>query len=347
MKCFHNRLGIDFTYYDQNSTDQIISLASSSASGYQYRLVNAGSIQNRGIELAINGRAFQVKDWALDLGVNFSKNWNKVNSLVDGMSYFELEKATWCGVSVGAEVGQNYGSIVGTDFLRDDKGNYIINRETGLPYVSETTKTIGNASWDWTGGGYLTLSYKNFRLSAGFDVKVGADLFSMSMRSAYATGKAKETLAGREGWYQSEEQRKQANQTSDSWTPTGGYVVPGVYGDVDANGNIVASTEKNTSYVNPESYWKSAADNCPSLFVYDNSYVKCREITFGYTFPQKLFGNVVKGLSVSFVARNPFIIWKNIPNIDPDSGYNTSGLGLEYGSLPSRRSYGLNVNVKF
>ena len=85
------------------------------------------------------------------------------------------------------------------------------------------------------------------------------------------------------------------------------------------------------------------------MFIYDNSYIKCREITFGYTFPEKLLSKlkIVKDLSVSFVARNPFIIWKRIPNIDPDSGYNTSGLGLEYGSLPSRRSYGFNVNIKF
>ena len=77
------------------------------------------------------------------------------------------------------------------------------------------------------------------------------------------------------------------------------------------------------------------------------AYIKCREITFGYTFPTSMLGKFVRSLSVSFVARNPFIVWKNIPNIDPDSNYNTSGLGLEYGSLPSRRSYGFNVNVKF
>lgn len=101
--------------------------------------------------------------------------------------------------------------------------------------------------------------------------------------------------------------------------------------------------------MNPENYWSVAASNAPSMFVYDNSYVKCREITFGYTFPERLLGGgkVVKSLSISAVARNPFIIWKNIPNIDPDSGYNTSGLGLEYGSLPSRRSFGINVNLKF
>lgn len=344
MKFFNYRMGLDITYYNQNSRDQIIRLASSSTSGYANRLINAGEIQNRGVEIALNGRALQLKDFAWDLGVNFSKNNNKVKKLVDGMDYFELEKATWCGVSVGAEVGQNYGSIVGKDFKRNADGQVIINSETGMPIVDDKTHVLGNASWDWTGGWYTTFSYKNFRLSASFDVKVGADLFSMSMRSAYQTGKAKETLAGREEWYQSEEARLAAGKTIAEWRAEGkarGYVIPGVIEQADG------SFKPNDIPVNPEAYWKSAADNAPSMFIYDNSYVKCREITFGYTFPEKMLGNFVKGLTVSFVARNPFIVWKNIPNIDPDSGYNTSGLGLEYGSLPSRRSYGLNVNVKF
>ncbi len=344
MKFFNGRLGLDMTYYNQLSKDQIIRLATSSTSGYNYHLVNAGEIENKGIEVALNGRVFQYKDFAWDAGVNFSKNINKVKSLVDGMNYFEIEKATWCGVSVGAEVGENYGSIIGKDFKRTADGQVIINGTTGLPEVSETTHTLGNASWDWTGGFYSTFTYKNFRLSAGFDVKVGADIFSMSMRSAYATGKASGTLEGREEWYRSEENRKAANMTLDEWRAAGkceGYVVPGVIDNGDG------TYRKNDIPVNPETYWKTASENAPSMFIYDNSYIKCREITFGYTFPEKWLGKVVKSLSVSFVARNPFIVWKRIPNIDPDSGYNTSGLGLEYGSLPSRRSYGLNVNVKF
>ena len=346
MKFLNNRLSLDVTYYNQKSTDQIIRLASSSTSGYNYSLINAGEIQNKGIEIALNGRVLQYKDFAWDAGANFSKNVNTVNALVDGMDYFELEKATWCGVSVGAEVGKDYGSIIGKDFKRNANGDVIINPETGLPFVDENTKTLGNASWDWTGGFYSTFTYKNFRLSASFDVKVGADLFSMSMRSAYQSGKATETLEGRDAWYQSEEARKAANMTIDEWRAAGkcqGYIVPGVIENADG------TFRNNDIPVNPESYWKSAADNAPSMFIYDNSYVKCREITFGYTFPEKMLTSlkVVKALNVSFVARNPFIIWKNIPNIDPDSGYNTSGLGLEYGSLPSRRSYGINVNVKF
>lgn len=347
VKFLHNRVGLDVTYYDQKSKNQIIRLATSSASGYQYRLINAGEIINRGIEIAINGRALQVGDFAWDLGVNFSKNKNLVNKLVEGMDYLELEKATWCNVSVGAEVGKNYGSIMGPDFQRTADGQVIVGQD-GLPLADDKLRTIGNSTWDWTGGAYTTFTYKNFRLSAAFDVKWGADIFSMSMRSAFASGKAAETLEGREEWYKSEEQRKAAGLSLAEWTPTGGYLVDGVVQTgTDANGKPIY--EKNTRYVNPENYWSVAAANAPSMFVYDNSYIKCREITFGYTFPEKLLGNgkVVKSLSISAVARNPFIIWKNIPNIDPDSGYNTSGLGLEYGSLPSRRSFGINVNLKF
>ena len=344
MKFLNGRVGIDATYYDQSSINQIISLASSSTSGYSARLVNAGEIQNRGIELAVNGRAVQVGDFAWDLGVNFSKNSNKVISLVEGMDYFELEKATWCGVSVGAEVGENFGSIIGKDFLRTEDGQAIIDPETGLPKVDEQTKTLGNASWDWTGGFYSTFTYKNFRLAAGFDVKVGADLYSMSMRSAYQTGKAMETLPGRDEWYRSEDAREAAGMTLEQWRESGsmdGFIAPGVIDNGDG------TYRPNDIPVNPENYWKAVAENAPGTFVYDNSYVKCREITFGYTFPERLLGKSIKGLSLSFVARNPFIVWKNIPNIDPDSAYNTSGMGLEYGSLPSRRSFGFNINLKF
>lgn len=344
MKFFNNRLSLDITYYNQRSKDQIIGLASSSTSGYDYRLINAGEIKNEGIEIALNGRIMHHKDFAWDAGLNFSKNTNKVLDLVDGMDYFEIEKARWCNVTVGAEVDKNYGSILGPDFVRNEMGQVVIDPESGLPKVDSKLRTLGNASWDWTGGFYTTFTYKNFRLSAGFDVKVGADLFSMSMRSAYMTGKAAETVAGREEWYRSEERRMEAGMTPSEWLASGnreGYIVPGVIDNGDG------TYRENNIPVNPQDYWTHVGNYAPSMFIYDNSYIKCREITFGYTFPEKWLGKFVKSLSVSFVARNPFTIWKNIPNIDPDSGYNTSGMGLEYGSLPSRRSYGFNVNVKF
>lgn len=344
LKFLKNRIGLDFTYYSQLSKNQIMGMASSSTSGYGYRLINAGEIENKGVEIALNTRPIQTKDFSWDLNFNFSKNSNKVKKLVDDMDMFELEKATWLDVQVAAKVGENFGSIVGPDFQRNENGDILIDPSTGLPMYDKSNHVLGNASWDWTGGVYTNFSYKNISLSAVFDVKVGSDLYSMSARAAHETGKSMATLEGREAWYKSEEARQAAGYAKDSpdWIPTGGFIAPGVIDNGDG------TYRENDIVINPEKYWMSVCRNAPSMFIYDNSYVKCREITLSYTLPKAWLKNVVDGLTISFVARNPFIVWKNIPNIDPDSNYNnTTGMGMEYGSLPSRKSYGFNVNVKF
>lgn len=344
LKFLKNRIGLDFTYYNQVSKNQIMSMANSWTTGYQYRLINAGEIENKGIEIALNTRPIQVKDFSWDLNINFSKNSNKVKRLVDDMDMFELEKASWLDVQVAAKVGENFGSIVGPDFERNANGDILIDAQTGLPKYDKSNHVLGNASWDWTGGVFTNFTYKNLSLAAVFDVKVGADLYSMSARASYESGKSKETLAGRDAWYKSEEQRQAAGiaKGSADWKPTGGFIAPGVIDNGDG------SYRPNDIIINPEDYWMSVCRNAPSMFIYDNSYVKCREITLSYNVPKSWLKNIVSNLTLSFVARNPFIVWKNIPNIDPDSNYNnTTGMGLEYGSLPSRKSYGFNINVKF
>lgn len=344
LKFFQHRMGLDVTYYSQVSRDQIMGMASSWASGYTYRLINAGEIENRGIEIALNSRPIALKDFSWDLNLNFSKNSNKVRRLVDDVDLFELEKATWLDVQVAAKVGENFGAIVGPDFKRNDAGQILIDKATGLPEYDKNNHVLGNASWDWTGGVVSTLTYKNLSLSTILDIKVGADLYSMSARAAHESGKDPITLEGRDAWYRSEETRQAAGYAKGSpyWTPTGGFVAPGVVDNGDG------TYSPNTKIINPEDYWMSVSRNAPAMFIYDNSYVKMREITLTYNVPQHWFKKAIKGMSLSFVARNPFIIWKNIPNIDPDSNYNnTTGMGLEYGSLPSRKSYGFNINVKF
>lgn len=343
-KFLNNRIGLDFTYYNQISKDQIMGVASSWATGYTYRLINAGEIQNQGIEITLNTRPVQTGDFAWDLNFNFSKNSNKVKKLVDNMDMFELEKASWLDVQIAAKVGENFGSIVGPDFVRNKNGDILIDPQTGLPKYDKSNHVLGNASWDWTGGISTSLHYKNLSLSALFDIKVGADLYSMSARAAHESGKSPATLKGRDEWYHSEELRQEAGipKGSSEWKPTGGFVAPGVIDNGDG------TYRKNDIIINPEDYWMSVCRNAPSMFIYDNSYVKCREIVLAYQLPKKWLGKVIQDMSVSFVARNPFIVWKNIPNIDPDSNYNnTTGMGLEYGSLPSRKSYGINVNIKF
>ena len=342
-KWLNHRISLDFTFYHQVSRDQIIAMATSPASGYDYRLINAGAILNQGFEITFGARLVQVKDFSWDLNINWSKNNNKVLKLTEGTTELELAKATWCNVYVSAREGENYGAICGPALARNEEGRVIVDANTGLPKYTSENKVLGNAQWDWTGGVSTTLRWRMLTLSALFDIKVGADIFSMSERSAYETGKAKETLVGRAEWYASEEARKAAGKKETEWTATGGYLVNGVIDNGDG------TYRENDIYVNPEDYWYEVSRNSPELFIYDNSYIKCRELTLTLDFPKEWLDKkgVVKHVGLSFVARNPFIIWKNIKDIDPDAQYNTSGLGLEYGSLPSRRSYGLNFNIKF
>ena len=342
LKFLKNRLGLDFTYYNQHSKDQILRMNTSYASGYRYQLINAGDIENRGVEVVLNTRPIEMKDFSWDLNVNFAKNSNKVKELANGVDEFELASARWLGVKVVAKVGENYGCIMGKDFLRNKNGDIIIDGKTGLPKMTHDLKVLGNATWDWTGGMTTNVRYKNLSLGAIFDVKVGADLYSMSARSAYSTGKHKDTLEGRDAWYESEEKRLAAGVTSKDWHPTGGYVAKGVIEQPDG------TFKPNDIFVSPQEYWTYVTTQTARPFIYDNTYVKLRELTLSYAFPRRLLGKVVNALSVSFVARNLFNLYKNVPNIDPDSNYNNStGMGLEFGSLPSRRSFGLNVNLKF
>nr|MBR6146164.1 SusC/RagA family TonB-linked outer membrane protein [Paludibacteraceae bacterium] len=341
-KWCNSRISLDFTFYHQNSRDQIIGMATSPTSGYEYRMINAGQILNQGFEITFGSRLVQTKDFTWDLNINWSKNFNKVLSLTEGTTELELAKATWCNVYVSAREGEEYGSICGPALARNEEGRVIVDGATGLPTFTTENKVLGNAQWDWTGGLLTTLRYKMVTFSALFDVKVGADLFSMSERSSFETGKAKETLTGRAEWYASEEARRAAGVTS-GWKATGGYLVDGVIDNGDG------TYRENDIYIDPEDYWMEVSRKSPELFIYDNSYIKCREMTLGLDFPKSWLDKkgVIKHVGISFVARNPFIVWKNIKDIDPDAQYNTSGLGLEYGSLPSRRSYGLNFNIKF
>ena len=341
-KWCNSRISLDFTFYHQKSRDQIIPMATSPTSGYENRMINAGDILNQGFEVTFGSRIVQTKDFSWDLNINWSKNINKVLSLTEGTTELELAKATWCNVYVSAREGEEYGSICGPALARNEEGRVIVDATSGLPTFTNENKVLGNAQWDWTGGLCTTLRYKMVTLTALFDVKVGADLFSMSERASFETGKAMETLTGRAEWYASEEARRAAGVTT-GWTATGGYLVDGVIDNGDG------TYRENDIYINPEDYWMEVSRKSPELFIYDNSYIKCRELTLGLDFPKEWLDKkgIVKHVGISFVARNPFIVWKNIKDIDPDAQYNTSGLGLEYGSLPSRRSYGLNFNIKF
>ena len=352
LKFFTDRLGFDFTYYTSKSRDQINLVPAPLSSGFAQQIINAGVVGNKGVEIQLNGRPLVSKDFSWDINVNFAKNTNTVLSLAEGVPYLTLSDARWLGVSVVAKPGSPYGAILGFDYQRDPSGNIVLNPQTLAPMQAEERTVLGKGTWSWTGGLTSSFRYKDFGLSAVIDIKHGSNLFSMTNMFAVIRGSQNSTLPGRAEWIKSEEDRQTAGMSIEQWRAAGkvnGYVPQGVI-QTTVNGKTVYTA--NTTAVDPSNYWSqfySDGNGVATPFIYNASYIKMREITLSYRLPVKAIAKLgMKDLTVALVSRNPFIIHKKVPNVDPDSNYNNgNGQGLEYGSLPSRKSWGFNLNFRF
>jgi TonB-linked SusC/RagA family outer membrane protein len=354
LKFFNNRITFDATYYTSSSRDQINIVPAPISSGYTRQIINAGLVTNKGVELLLATTPIAKKDFNWDISFNFARNVNEVKSLAEGVPFIALSEARWLGLLVAAMPGEKYGAMLGYDYQRDPQGNIILNPANLTPIPTTDRRVLGKGVFDWTGGVNSRVTYKNFSLSAGFDIKVGADIFSMTDLFSVTRGSSVKTLEGREEWIQSEQERIAAKKTFTEWQAAGlvrGYVPQGVVATgTDANGNPIYSA--NTRAVDPSAYWSALYSDGNGIavpFIYKATYVKVRELTLTYRLPKPVAGKLgFKDASFGLVARNPFIIYKDIPNVDPDSNYNNSnGQGLEYGSLPSRRGWGFNLNIKF
>lgn len=354
LKFFKGRINVDATYYTSHSRDQINIVPAPISSGFPRQIINAGMITNKGLELLLSGTPISKKHFSWDLSLNFARNVNTVESLAPDVPFIALSEARWLGLLVAAMPGQKYGAILGYDYQRDPDGNIILNPTTLTPMPTADRRVLGKGVFDWTGGLTSRLNYRDFSLNVAFDVKYGADIFSMTDLFSVVRGSSVKTLPGREEWIQSEQERLSQKKSLDEWRAAGmvrGYVPEGVVQTgSDANGKPIYT--KNTAAVDPSVYWSrfySDGQGIAVPFIYKATYVKVRDITLSYHLPRTVCARLhMKDAQLGFVARNPFIIYKNIPNVDPDSNYNNgNGQGLEYGSLPSRRGWGINLNVKF
>jgi TonB-linked SusC/RagA family outer membrane protein len=348
LQFLEGKIRLDAAYYNARTVNQILNLKIPATSGYNAAIINAGEITNKGVEIALSATPVSTSSgFSWDVMVNYTKNVNQVEKLHEQIKTYELSAARWAGAVIQAREGEAYGVIVGRKFKRDANGN-LIHNAAGFPMATDASDqaVLGNGVYKWMTGISNTFKYKGFSLSALVDIKVGADLYSMSNALAYQNGTAKETLQGRDAWYASEEARLAAGVSEESWLPTGGYVGKGV---VNVGTEEDPLYEPNTKPVNPELYWRGFLENSPEYFIYDASYAKLRELTLSYSLPASLIGKTpFESVSISFVGRNLFLLYSNIPNIDPESSYNNgNGQGFEYGSIPSRRSFGASVNLKF
>ena len=325
LRLFNSRLGFDFTYYSKRATNQIMNLVRSATVGALTETINAGRIDNHGVELLVNGTPVKTKDLRWDVMLGYSRNNSKVKELFDDLSEFALGIPGNAGnfVEIKAKVGEPYGQIYVTGYQRDPNGNVYVG-DDGLPlFTADRSVNVGNMNPDWTGSISSNLSYKGFNLSFLIDIRVGGKMFMSSIARMRVQGQLEETLAGREEWY----------------AGTGGYLVEGI---------VKSTGQPNTTYVNPQTYWLSL-NNKGEPHVFNMTNVRMREMSLGYTFPKAWFSKTpINDLKLSVVGNNLFFFYNRMPSYDPECTYTTSNAqGFEAGSLPSTRSIGFNVNITF
>jgi TonB-linked SusC/RagA family outer membrane protein len=328
MKFLKNRIGLDVTAYRTLSIDQIMDVAISKATGYDRKYVNAGTIENKGIEASVFAIPVQTKDFSWKVTVNYTVNRNKVVELYDGVSNLQLASFGG-GVTLNATVGEPYGVLKGTNFTYKD-GQKIV-ASTGYYAQSDATSIIGNVTPNWKMGVSNNLTYKNLSLGFLIDIQNGGSVFSLDQYYGLATGLYAETVPLND----------LGNPVRSAISAGGGYIVPGVLADGTPNAKRVSG----------ENYGLFGYRRNPAgAFVYDASYVKLREVTISYKLPASLFGgkNFIKGATFSAVGRNLWIISKNLPYADPEDGLTSGNLsGWQSGVYPSVREIGGSLKFSF
>ena len=316
FRLLDNRLGVEFTYYDTKTLNQIFFIqAAPNPQGYTQNIVNAGEITNKGIELVIDGKPIVTDNFTWNSTLNFAQNENKVVSVHPSLQNGEAI-ITGRGVN-GYEFslieGEDFGSIKARSLVRDENGVPVINSSGTLQSTEFTT--VAHAQPDFTLGWNNSFNYKDFSFSFLIDGKFGGNVVSVTeaVNDKYGVSQA----------------------TADARNTNGGQI-----NVVDENG--VASQITAQEYYNAI----GGRDGMLGEYVYDATNVSLRELSIGYKLP--IESDFFESIRLSLIANNLFFLYKEAP-FDPNITAST-GLGLQGVDIfnqPSTRSFGLNVNINF
>ncbi|WP_420458922.1 SusC/RagA family TonB-linked outer membrane protein [Neolewinella sp.] len=330
LRFLNGRIGLDVTAYEQTTEDQIINIAVSRATGYESKLINAGKVRNRGVEVVLTGAVVDLPKFGWDVAVNYAKNNNTVLKLYTDESGNELETiqlTTRRGLSLEARVGQPFGTLFGSGFARVPDGPLAgqIIFQDGIPLKDPDLKVLGNVSPDWIGG-----IRNNFRLgafSANFliDARIGGNIAEESSSLGMQTGVYAMTAVGREEGVIGLGARNVGTEEAPN------YVVNDVVGPTR---DVVGALS--VRYANEGA-------------IFDASYVKLREAGISFSLPRTLVDKVpfLRAASIGIIGRNLAMLYSNHNQVDPEFnsyGGNLQG-ALNYTSIPSTRSFGLNLNL--
>ncbi|WP_154857901.1 SusC/RagA family TonB-linked outer membrane protein [Cyclobacterium xiamenense] len=336
IRLLKGRLGLDFTYYDNRTRNQIIPIELDISTGYASRIINAGEIQNNGIELVLSGSPLQnVNGLNWNIMANFTRNRSKVLELTDELDSYSMVGRN--GATIQARIGERMGNIYGRGFARVDNANspyfgQIIHNTSGTPLTSPELVLQGNYNPDWMLGIQNSFNYKKFTFGFLFDIRYGGIVVSRTKTIGSTAGQLEETLLGRENGY-------------DLSMDGNGIISPGVIRNAD--GSFVPNDRKISSRDWHNRYYERSNVEAAK---YDASFVKLREVTLGYTIPGTSMGKLpFQEARLSLVARN-LALWTENPHFDPETMSMSGGTlipGVEDMAFPSSRSIGFNLNLKF
>lgn len=350
IRFFKNRIGLDIAAYKTRSKNQILGQPISNTSGYSARFINAGLIENKGLEVALNLVPVKLSNgFQWDVDVNFSMNRSEVKELFkDPITGQEISSFVMADryITVEARVGEQMGDMYGIGFARvsndpnskyyDASGQHvgqIVYTSQGKPVPTDSRIKLGNYNPDFLMGLNNTFRFKNLSLNVLFDMRQGGELYSHTQTVGREGGQIIETLEGRANGY-------------DLSLPGNGVIGEGVIANGD--GTYRANDVKLSARE-----WHSSITLGRRLLegmIYDASFVKLREVRLAYTIPNKILGKMpIRDISLSLIGRN-LAVWSDVPHVDPETASTSGGTiipGVESVALPSTKSWGFNLNFKF
>lgn len=357
LKFFNSRLGVDFTYFDRKDVNLPINVPLSGSTGFTSATVNSGKFSSKGIELALTGTPIKTDDITWDVGINVATLKRQVDELYPGVTT-EVLVSSWRGLTLEARTGQEWGAFYGRKIRRDANGNAVINSNGS--YAFDQNQYLGNLLPDFTGGLTNSFTYKGINLTFNIDFQKGGKYFSVTDMFNHYSGLGAGTVGNNALGNPVRDGLVAANgSTIDPATGNPYTVLPANNAASNSGGQLVEGVDASG---NPVSYYVEAKTYNHSLFalherwIHDASYIKLRQLSLGYTFSSKMFENTpIENISVNLFANNLWLIYSEIPGIDPSELENSnggSGAGngfrwTEGGQLPSARTFGMNIKVRF
>lgn len=360
LSFFENRLGLDLSAYQASSYDQIFNTSVTAAVGSRTKVVNAGQIDNKGLEAIIRATPIKSGDFEWKIALNWSANRSEVVALFGDQTNLQLGTAQG-GFTLNATVGEPFGTIRGTNYVTHTDGSPIVypHWNGGVRFrKTATPETIGDINPDWRGGIMNTLNYKGLSFNFLIDMQMGGDFFSLDTWYGYATG-VYDITAGPNA--EGGERRDLPEEGGGLYLSELDYVsdMKTVMQATDADGNLVFDadgTPVSDGEANTEAFYVSDVYNslgyvyAPNAFhVYDASFVKLREVSLSYSIPTSVTGKTpFQGIDISIIGRNLWIIHKNTPYSDPEAGLSAGNFrGYQSGAYPAVREFGFNIGLKF